>query len=209
MPALRAGVLLCLTWAVLVLAILRRKTKAFGKRRLYAQPAGDPGRGAFYAFTGGMAPWAKESVMMNLPSYAAGLAFHAGVATAFVLLAATLLGLQPAGVWTLLARLLTLAGTAGGTALLLKRVVVPKLRGLSCPDDFAANLLTTLFVLLACGRTFSGAFVGIWLAEAMVLLVYLPLGKIRHCVFFFTTRYHMGTFFGRRGTFPPGGSYHA
>ena len=43
----------------------------------------------------------------------------------------------------------------------------------------------------------------------VLLLAYAPLGKIRHCLFFFTTRSAFGTFFGRRGTYPPGGSAHA
>jgi len=209
MPPLHAGVLICLAWDALALVGLQRRAKAFGKRRLYAKPAGDPVRGALYAFTGGMAPWAKESVMMNLPSYAAGVAFHAGMAAAAGLLAAALLGAEPTPFWGLLVQVLTLAGAAGGLALFAKRILAPRLRGLSCPDDFVANLLSTLFILLACGRTFSPAFEGVWLGEAMVLLIYVPLGKIRHCLFFFTTRYHLGAFFGRRGTFPPGGSFHA
>jgi nitrate reductase gamma subunit len=147
--------------------------------------------------------------MMNLTSYAAGMAFHAGLASAAGMLAAVLLGAEPAPFWGLLARVLTLAGMVGGLALFAKRVLAPRLRGLSCPDDFVANLLSTLFVLLACCRTFGPVFEGIWLVEAMALLVYLPLGKIRHCLFFFTTRRHLGAFFGRRGTFPPGGSSHA
>jgi hypothetical protein len=38
---------------------------------------------------------------------------------------------------------------------------------------------------------------------AMGLFLYVPLGKIRHCFFFFAARCHMGAHFGRRGTFPP------
>jgi hypothetical protein len=38
---------------------------------------------------------------------------------------------------------------------------------------------------------------------ATALFLYLPFGKIRHCVFFFSTRYHFGAFFGRRGVLPP------
>jgi hypothetical protein len=41
------------------------------------------------------------------------------------------------------------------------------------------------------------------MAAAIVLLLYVPLGKIRHCLFFFATRYHTGIYFGRRGTLPP------
>lgn len=209
MRALHVGVLLALAWSILALAVLRLKAKAYGKRRLYAKAAGDPAQGAVYAFTKGMAPWAKESVMLNLPSYGAGMAFHAGVFTAFGLLLATLLGLPLPAVPLTGARLLTLAGGMAGLGLLLKRGLNSQLRGLSSPDDFVANLLSSLFVLLAFLASFGPAAEAIWMSEAILLLLYAPLGKIRHCLFFFTTRYHLGAFFGRRGTFPPGGSSHA
>jgi hypothetical protein len=156
-----------------------------------------------------MAPWAKESVRQNLAWYGAGMAFHAGLIAAFALLGMALLRLAPPAGGLALARLFTLAGTAGGFALLFKRIGQARLSGLSCPDDYASNLLGTGFILLACAWTFSPALAGPWMAEAMLLLVYAPLGKIRHCCFFFSTRYHLGAFFGRRGTFPPGGSFHA
>jgi len=208
MATLHLGVLLALAWAAGAMAFLYLKAKAYGKRRLYSKPAGDPGQGAVYAFTKGMAPWAKESVMMNLPSYAAGMAFHAGVFTALGLLLAALLGVKLPSVPLTAARLLTLAGGFAGLSLLLKRCVNPQLRGLSCPDDFVSNLLSSVFALLAFLCTFGPAAEPLWMIEAILLLVYAPLGKIRHCLFFFTTRYHLGAFFGRRGTFPPGGSFH-
>lgn len=209
MKLIHLGILLAAAWAILALAALHRRMASYGKRTLYSKPAGDPAAGIGYAFTQGMAPWAKESVMMNLPSYGAGMAFHAGVFTGFLLLLAALLGLGlPA--WLLLAaRVLTLAGALGGFSLLLKRLLNAQLRGLSCPDDFAANLLCSLFALLALLASFLPALAALWQAEAILLLVYAPLGKIRHCLFFFTTRCQLGAFFGRRGTFPPGGSSHA
>ncbi len=209
MGPLRLAVLLALAWAVLALAHLHREAKAYGKPRLFSKPAGDPGRGVRYAFTRGMAPWAKESVMLNLPSYGAGMVFHAGVITALGLLLMVLTGERLTGFALWPVRLLTLAGTLAGCGLLGKRLVHGQLRGLSCPDDFVSNLLCTGFLLLACAATFSPRLAGPWLAEALLLLVYAPLGKVRHCFFFFTTRYHFGAFFGRRGTFPPGGSFHA
>jgi len=209
MPALHLGVLFALAWAVTALVFLRLKVKAYGRRPLFAKPAGDPAAGVRYAFTKGLAPWAKESVMLNLPSYGAGMAFHAGVFTGFALLLMALMGLTVPALPLMLARLLTLAGAAGGFGLLVKRCVNAQLRGLSCPDDYVSNALSSLFALLACAWTFSPAAAGPWMAEAILLLIYAPLGKIRHCLFFFTTRYHFGAFFGRRGTFPPGGSFHA
>jgi hypothetical protein len=203
MSLLHWSVLLAGAWTILALAYLHSKAKRYGKRTLYSAPAGDPAEGVLYAFTKGMAPWAKESVMLNLPSYGAGMAFHAGVFTAFGLLLVALIGLELPSFLVFLARVIAVAGTLGGLSLLAKRAVKPQLRGLSSPDDFVSNLLSTLFVGLALARTFNPALDGLWMSEAILLLIYAPLGKIRHCFFFFTTRYHLGAFFGRRGTYPP------
>lgn len=196
-------VLLAAAWAILALAFLHLGAKGYGKRTLFSVPSGDPVKGVIYAFTKGMAPWAKESVRMNLPSYVAGMAFHAGVFTAFGLLLAAIMGLTLPAFVVLLARVLTLGGAIGGFSLLGKRILKPQLRGLSCPDDFVSNLLSSCFVALALAHTLRPSLEGIWMGEAVLLLLYAPLGKIRHCLFFFTTRYHLGAFFGRRGSFPP------
>jgi hypothetical protein len=209
MDVLRSAVLLAAAWAVLALTVTYRRAKAFGRRKSFSKPAGDPAAGVRYAFFQGMAPGAKESVMLNLPSYAAGMAFHAGLLAAFALLAVTVAGGALPGPARIPAGALALAGAAGGLALLVKRAARPHLRGISCPDDFLSNLLATLFVLLACGQLLAPALARPWLLESALLLLYVPLGKIRHCLFFFPTRTHFGAFFGRRGTLPPGGSNHA
>lgn len=132
-----------------------------------------------------------------------------GVFTAFGLLLMALAGFALPAALVFLARVLTMAGGLAGFTLLAKRLVKPELRGLSSPDDFVSNLLSSLFALLACLATYLPSLAGLWLGEAILLLLYAPVGKIRHCLFFFTTRYHLGAFFGRRGTYPPGGSDHA
>ena len=206
MGVLHLAVVLAAAWTLAALVFLYRNMKSYGPRRLYAKVAGDPRAGARYAFTKAMLPWAKESVRMSLPSYMAGMAFHAGVFTAFAQLLCVLAG------WPLPAlpvRVLLAIGALGGLSLFVKRLAKAELRGLSTPDDFVSNLLTTLFVLLALGASLVPGLTSAWLVEAILLLVYAPLGKIRHCLFFFTTRYHLGAFFGRRGTFPPGGDLHA
>lgn len=209
MTTVHLVVVLALAWVVLAMARLYAQVKAYGPRTLFAKPAGDPAAGVRYAFTLGMAPWAKESVMQHLPSYLAGLAFHAGVFASLALLLLTLAGLHLPAVLVPAARLVTLVGALGGFALLFKRMYTPQLRRLSVPDDFLANFLCSLFVLLAFDWTFRPALERLWLIEAAVLLFYAPLGKIRHCLMFFLTRHHLGAFFGRRGTFPPHGSDHA
>ncbi len=196
------GVVAAATWAVLGLLFLRSKTRAYGRRQLHSAPAGDPKAGVRYAFTKAMSPMAKESVRENLASYAAGMAYHSGLFMALALLVVQLLGapLPPSLVW--LSRALLVVGVIGGSTLLLKRVLKAELRGLSHPDDYVSNLLGTAFVALALtGPT------AYWLLSAILLLVYVPLGKIRHCFFFFSTRAAFGAFFGRRGVFPPGSSH--
>lgn len=199
---LSIGVVAAAAWAVMGLVFQRAKARAYGQRKLHAAPAGDPKAGVRYAFTKAMSPMAKESVRENLPSYLAGMAYHGGLFTALALLVVTLAGGALPAALTGVSRALLLVGLLGGLALLLKRVLKAELRGLSHPDDFVANLLTTAFVGLA--------LVGpsrVWLWSAIALLVYVPLGKIRHCFFFFSTRAAFGAFFGRRGVFPPGSAH--
>lgn len=199
---LHLAVLAAAAWAAGALALTWLRARRFGRRVLLAPPAGDPAAGVRYAFTAAMLPQAKESVRMHLPSYAAGVVFHLGTFAAFGLLATTLAGIDPPAALTRVVALVTLAGAAGGLALLVKRVATPYLRGLSSPDDLAANLLTTSFVALAGAASLHPPLGPAWLVAAVVLLVYLPVGKIRHCVFFFSSRAYMGAFFGYRGTFP-------
>jgi len=199
---LSLGVLAAASWALLGLHLLRARTRAYGGRPLYAVPAGNPGAGVRYAFTGAMSPGAKESVREHLPSYVAGMAYHAGLFTALALLVATLAEVSLPTFLAWLSRGPLALGLAGGFVLLLKRLLVPELRGLSHPDDYLANLLGTVFVALALvGPT------RLWLLSAILLLVYVPLGKLRHCFFFFGTRAAFGAFFGRRGVFPPGSAH--
>ena len=209
MGALHLAVLLAAGWTVLAMAGLAWRARGYGRRRLFSKPAGDPRQGVRYAFIQGMAPWAKESVRDNPGAYGAGMAFHAGVFAAFGLLVLALCGWTLPAALALPARLLTLAGAVAGYGLLLKRISHAELRGLSSPDDYLSNLLTASFALLACGASLDPGLVRPWLLETVLLLAYAPLGKIRHCLFFFATRSAFGTFFGRRGTYPPGGSAHA
>lgn len=201
-PLLVIGVLASAAWAAGGLALLHAEARAYGQRPLHAAPAGDPAAGVRYAFTGAMSPTAKESVREHLPSYAAGLAYHAGIFAALGLLATTLAEFSLPAPLRAMVQVLLALGTLGGVALLLKRVLKPELRGLSTPDDVLSNLLATAFVALACFGPSTA-----WLLNAMLLLLYLPLGKLRHSLFFFVARRQLGAFFGRRGVFPPGGSH--
>lgn len=186
-------------WCVGALLTLFYRTKNLGVQPLFSKPAGDAHAGIRYAFIQGMAPQAKESVRMNPFSYLAGMVYHTGLLAAFGLLLGSLVGLRLSKVLGVMA----LAGALAGLALLGKRALKAHLRGLSCPDDFVSNLLATGFAALAGGVSFWPSLAPWWQGEAVLLLLYAPLGKIRHCLFFFPTRRHFGAFFGRRGVLPP------
>jgi hypothetical protein len=100
------------------------------------------------------------------------------------------------------ALVLTALGAIGGASLLVRRASGPMLRPISIPDDYLANLLTTAFIALAGLRLLAGSLERALLVGAMMLFIYIPLGKIRHCLFFFPARWNLGRHYGRRGTFP-------
>lgn len=202
MEALRIGVVVCGLGAALALAVQAARARAYGRRPLYAPAAGSAARGVLYAFGPGMSPLAKESTRTHPWAYALGVAYHLGVFAAFGFLLLLLLGVDVAPAAAGVLGVPMLAGALGGVGLLARRGASASLRGLSVPDDAIANLLTTGFVALAWLRLRQPAVEPALLIAAMLLLCYVPLGKIRHCVFFFISRRHLGRHFGRRGTFP-------
>jgi nitrate reductase gamma subunit len=215
--ALLFGLLLAVAlWAKLALWVIWFRTKSFGKRILFAKAAGSTMGGAAYAFTVGLLPWTKESVRENLPSYAMGIAFHLGLLTSFVMLAAHILQavcpacevpsfFQITIITTVIPVILMAIGVVSGVSLFVKRLINPVLRGISCPDDYISNFLVTSAIALALLQALmpSDWVSRLWVVSAIVLFAFIPLGKIRHCLFFFSTRYHLGAFFGRRGCMPP------
>lgn len=165
-------------------------------------PKGDPRLGVVYAFTLGMAPWVKESTRRHALAYLRGVGFHLGIFLGLgVLLISPWLAQLPISLRQLLA-ILTGGGALLGFAGFIARFIEPNLKALSTPDDYAAVSLVSLF--LAAGSLalvlpeFSPLFWGI----SAVMLVYAPLSKIRHCLYFAYSRLFFGKFFGSRGVLP-------
>lgn len=203
LESLRFGVAGCALGAAVALVLQAARTRSFGPRAPLAPAAASARRGVFYAFGAGMAPTAKESTRDHPGVWLLGVAYHLGIFTAFgVLVWATLTSGSGRMPLALPVGALLVAGTLGGLGLLGRRAGTARLRGLSNPDDYIANLLTTAFIALAALRVWLPGVEPILLVAAMLLLCYMPVGKIRHCVFFFLSRYHLGRHFGRRGTFP-------
>jgi hypothetical protein len=163
---------------------------------------GNLSSGIQYSFTTGMMPWAKESTRIHRIAYLRGIGFHIGIFAAIASVISSpfwrFLPSFMSGVifWILMVG--AFLGAAGG----VMRIVEHNLRGLSLPDDHFAIWLTTLFIAAAGLAFVNEAFrIPMYIVSA-VTFVYVPLGKIRHCLYFFFSRLFFGKFFGRRAVFP-------
>jgi hypothetical protein len=156
-------------------------------------------KGILYAFTLGMAPWSKESTRLHMLAYLRGIAFHVGIfAGLAAFLASPWFETIPLIVRVVFA-ILTGFGAAMGVAGALMRVVEHNLRAISTPDDHASVWLVTIFLAAMTIVLGATAFVPAMWVIAAAMLVYAPLGKIRHCIYFYFGRLFFGIHIGRRG----------
>lgn len=173
-----------------------------------ARERGNVGRGILFAFTLGMAPWEKESTRLHWMAYLRGIFFHLGIFMAFgVLLASPWLELLPdIVIWLALA--VTGLGALFGFAGIFMRLSGPNERALSLPDDYFSVFLTSLFIALAFGTLLWPAALPVFYVVTGIVGAYIPVSKIRHCVYFFYSKFFFGMSFGRRGVIgQPKGKY--
>lgn len=165
-------------------------------------PRGSANAGVVYALTLGMMPWAKESTRRHALAYLRGVGFHLTVFISLgVLLVSPWLGHVPAIIRFGLA---ALTGFGAVLAFLgfLARFIEKSLKALSTPDDYFAILLVSLFLAASALALVNLALLPLFYLASALLLVYMPLGKIRHCIYFAFSRLFFGRFFGRRGVYP-------
>jgi hypothetical protein len=200
---LRFGVIFSFLFSVIALFLLVLKTFSFGKKPLHAVPRSDAQKGILYAFGRGMLPWEKESSGKHLPSYFAGMLYHTAVFAALFYLFSLIFSLELSKLFISFLRFLLVLGFIGAFTLLFKRVFSLPMRKISCPDDFAANIIVDLFLIFALVHTYSARVTPLFFLLGITMFLYIPVGKIRHCFFFFYSRILFGRFYGRRGVLPP------
>ena len=164
-----------------------------------ARERGSVGRAVLFAFTLGMAPWEKESTRIHWIAYLRGIFFHVGIFMAFgVLLATPWLDALP--VWLVwIGAAVTGFGAIFGFAGIFMRLAGPNERALSLPDDYASVFLTSLFVTLAFAALLWPALLPAFYVVTGIMGAYIPISKIRHCVYFFYSKFFFGKGFGHRG----------
>jgi len=187
---------------IISLIFLVLKTSSFGRKPHYARSQGEGKKGIFYAFGKAMMPWEKESARRHILSYLAGIFYHGGIFVAFFYLFSLVISLELKMPFVFVFRILIGIGFICGIGIFAKRIIHTSLRKISCPDDFAANLMVDLFLALAFLSTFYPVLKTYFFIISSILFLYIPLGKIRHCVLFFYVRILFGLFYGRRGVLP-------
>lgn len=196
------AVIAALVYAVVGVALALRKARSFGRRQYHATPAGNEVQGIRYAFVEGMMPWEKDSARQHIVTYIGGVLYHLGVFAAFFLLMAHILTIDVGNSEKAIIATLVMIGLLAGLGLFVKRVATGYLRAISKPDDFVSNLLVDIFLLMTAASVYEPSMVNFSYVSAILLMLYIPVGKIRHCFFFFVSRVTFGRYFGRRGVIP-------
>ena len=181
-----------------------------GKPNDLSEKSGDTAKGILYSNTTAMLPQNKESAFLHLPSYVSGMLFHIGIFTSLLVFVLSFFPFfnrwisGPDRIHYIIPCILAVTA-ACGYILLLRRAFSKDLRPLSTPDDYISNalvstfqLMTALYLLLPTVKT----VVTLYYVSTILLFLYMPLGKLRHAVYFFAARYHLGFFYGWRNVWP-------
>ncbi len=174
-----------------------------GKPKEYATPAGKITPAIQYSFIGAMSPKKKETAFLHLPTYFAGIAFHLGTFLAILLFFLSWSGITYPVILKLAIAIFLMATTGCGAGILIKRLLKKGLWILSNPDDYISNILVTLFQLLTAISLLWDKASPVYYILTSLLLLYFPAGKLKHAIYFFAARYHLGFFYGWRGVWPP------
>lgn len=203
---------LCATGFCLVAMLLHFfKIIKLGAPKDLSTKSGSVAQGVLYANTAAMLPTQKESAYLHLPTYSMGIIFHIGI---FAGMLVFILSFFPffsrwfaQGEWYHLALASCfLISASCGLALFIKRLINKNLSSLSNLDDFLSNGFTTLFQYMTALYLFFPTCQCVNVAYYLIvalLFLYMPLGKLKHVLYYFSARYHLGFFYGRRNVWPP------
>ncbi len=171
-------------------------------------PKGSLVLGILYSATGAMSPVKKESAYLHLPTYTAGIVYHLGSFLALFWLIIHFFDIQLPSIFSRASSIFLIISAATGFAILIKRITTSKLRLFSNPDDYFSNIIVTGFHLLSSAAILNSSVTPILFIYSGFMLFYIPLGKLRHIIFFVCSRLYLGIFYGKRGVWPPRGRFH-
>ncbi len=187
-----------LGWFVLLLVLRTAVVLRRGYKLELGAPKGSPRRGILYSLTFSMLPWKKDSTRRHPWTYTAGMGMHLGVFLTFVFALGRRFASWPE--WSVpLFGVAAAVGLISALGLFVKRSTRAYMHAISSADDFLANALVQLYLLGGFLTAFYQPANAFWRLTAILLLLYVPLGKIYHMLLFFVSRVLFGLQFGRRG----------
>ncbi|MFA4986085.1 MAG: hypothetical protein WC712_05830 [Candidatus Brocadiia bacterium] len=197
----RLAATLCFGWAVIFLLVQYMAARGAAVKD-YSTPAGSPLRGMIYAFTTGMLPAHKETVRKHPVKFLIGVTMHGGAL--FSILVALLLIAFPGmgSIYPPVTIPFLAVCAACGVYLFIRRVFSANLRAMSNFDDYFAAVATAGFIAAAALHEYGTIGTPAFLLISSGLFLYLPLGKLRHALFFFVARADYGRRLGYRGVYP-------
>ncbi len=163
-----------------------------------ARPKGSQTVGVIYSFTIGMLPWAKESTRRHWIAYLRGVVFHLGI---FIGLFALTFGLfiKFDENLSFIFAIITGLGAVMGFVGVVVRFFEKNLRLISTIDDYISVLLVSISLSFVSLSLVDDRYIVPMYFSSGLMLFYAPLGKIRHCLYFFFSRFFFGKHLGRRG----------
>jgi hypothetical protein len=196
-----AFVSLCICLALCLHHFLR--LIRLGKPVDYSTQAGSVSNAIKYSFTGAMSPVKKESAFLHMPTYITGIIYHLGTFLSLILFFPLLLSYTFSPWFSMIVSLFLLVSFGFGCGLFIKRLTKKGLRDLSSPDDYISNALVTMFQLMTIFVLQIPSFGPVYCIVSALLWIYIPVGKLKHVIYFFAARFQLGYFYGWRGVWPP------
>jgi len=192
------SLLICTAALLYHLAVLIK----LGLQKDYSKKAGNIKSAIAYSYTGAMNPMQKESAYLHFPTYTAGMLYHIGTFTAAAVYVLQIFSIQAGSLFQIIFICIFSVSVISGLGIFIKRISFKKLRYLSNPDDYISNILVTVFQILSLLIFVDERFSSYYYICSAILFLYLPLGKLKHLLYFFAARYHLGFFYGWRGIWP-------
>ena len=168
----------------------------------YSQNRGEVSESILYSFTRGMSPFKKETAYLHWPTYVAGILFHFGIFLSFILLGVQFFNPEIIRDFASYLFIFLIMTSICGISILLKRIFLAKLRNISNPDDYFSNVLVTGFQVISAIALMWSNILPLLFIYSGVLFLYIPISKLKHIVYFTTSRIHLGIFYGLRGVWP-------
>lgn len=170
--------------------------------RDYSVAKGTKLRAVAYSFSGAMSPKKKETAFLHLPTYTAGIIFHLGTFLSFLLIFLLFINTSFSSIFKYICSICLVVSFICGLLILIKRMINKRLKSISVPDDYFSNILTSGLQLFLALSLINKDFISFLLVYTGLVLLYMPVGKLRHALYFISSRVYLGIYFGRRGVWP-------